>query len=113
MINTEEVIIEYLNKKLDGIQAYADIPFDRPEKFVVIEQTGGSGSIFRSESQLAISCFASTRYEACELAGIVHECLYDAADECKDIARVVLTLPYNFPLEELCRYQFSAQITTI
>lgn len=113
MINTEAVLIDFLQSKLSSIDVYAEVPTTRPEQFVTIEQTGGSGTLFKSEPQLVIGCWAQSRYQASELAKTVHEYLYDAADECKDIAKVQLNMPYNYPAEEMNRYQFSAQITTI
>lgn len=110
MINSEKVIISYLNSKW---KTYAQIPTDRPEQCVIVSTTGGTSNLFKADVQMAVKCLDTTEYKAAELAIDVCKYLQDAADKCEEIAKISCSVPYSFSLDGSPCYQFSIQLTTI
>lgn len=61
-MNIEETVIAWLNANLpEGWKASGDVPEDKPEKFVVVERTGGPVDVVRLERpELTIGYFHKT-----------------------------------------------------
>lgn len=80
MVNIEAAAIAAL--RAAGIEAYADVPRDRPEAFATVESLGGepmSGGFLASASVGAVA-WAGTRWEASELALRCRSALMGMAD---------------------------------
>ena len=65
-MDVEAVVARHLAKELD-IQAVLEVPVDRPDTFLCVEQTGGGGR-FIQQISIDVDCWAQTRKEAQELA---------------------------------------------
>lgn len=115
MINVEATLIAYLNGILpDGVSAFADVPAQRPDTFVLVSASGGSSTLFTSTPMVTIQCWAPTKYLASELAYLVHSSLPDAADVRNNgITRVERGAPYDFSDGTQSRYQIVADVHTI
>lgn len=111
MINAEKALIEFLSGRLDA-PVYADVPDVRPERFVTVEQTGGSSGIYTAAPMIAVQCWAPTRFDASELAREAHDAIPDSV-EMDGIMHAECNAPYNFPDERCPRYQFVANLNTI
>lgn len=112
MLNTEKTVIAYLAQEL-GIPVYADVPETRPKtRFITVEQTGGTSTLYTQRCSVAIQVWAKTRFEASELAQRVHDIMPNMV-VCDDVMHVETGVPYNFPLQDSPRYQIIAEVTTI
>ena len=71
-MDAERIVVDYLKPLLGGVLPYYDVPADRPESFVVVEQTGGRVSDIVVETPTVdIQCWAVSRSTAASLAGDV------------------------------------------
>ena len=109
MVNVEAEIIAFLTEALDPVPVYADVPKVKPGEFVTVELAGGDSGMFDQSATLIIQSWAQTRYDASELARIVNEVLFDAADADNGIAHVTCNHPYNYP-DDMPRYQMVAEV---
>lgn len=106
-MDAEAYIIAYLGGALN-VPVSADVPADRPEAFVTVEQTGASYSdhALLERPSLAIQSWAGTRYEAAALARRVHELMVGLRYAGGPVCHVSATGPYNFPSPDgIARYQ--------
>lgn len=63
----EKILLDHLNEKLTP-PVYMERPVDPPEKFVLLERTGGSTSNhITGEGTFAIQSYAPSLYQAAEL----------------------------------------------
>lgn len=67
-MDIEAVIARRIKSKL-GCNAYLEVPENAPDLFIVVERTGGGGSMLEA-TQLDIDCYAgkNQRKAACALA---------------------------------------------
>jgi len=67
-VNIEAVLIEWLSARL-SIAAYADVPNERPRRFLTVERVGGGGeSPVVDRPRVAVQCWAESRALAADLA---------------------------------------------
>ena len=59
----EAVIIEYLEKEL-GVETYAEIPDEKPKKFIVVEKIDGGRINQIDASTLSVYSYGETLYDA-------------------------------------------------
>lgn len=112
MMDAEAHVIAYLAGAL-GVPVSADVPRDRPDEFVTVEQVGaayGDHAIVGTPS-LAIQSWAPTRYLARQLAGRVHDAMMALPGEHGPVTHVSPTGPANFPTSEHPRYQGTYTLT--
>ena len=97
-MDAARVAVDFLNASGVGATAYYDVPEDRPESFVVVEQTGGSRSD-RVARTLAVDCdcWATSRRDASLLADAVADALERMPDELDNVFWVSVTTVYNNP----------------
>jgi len=61
MMTIESILISWLNTNVEGWEAFGDIPEEKPEKFIVVERTGGSVNSVRIERpEITISFYHKT-----------------------------------------------------
>ena len=90
----EKVLFDYLNSKLD-VPVYLERPANPPEKFVVIERTGGKQEDLINRATIAVQSIARTLYETVGLSDMVIMAMNDAI--ClPEIGSVYLNSVYNF-----------------
>lgn len=70
IMTIESKLISWLNANVDGWEAFGDIPEEKPEKFIIVERTGGPVDSVRIERpEVTISFFHKTSSsEAAEVA---------------------------------------------
>lgn len=95
-----------------GIQAVLEIPDPRPDEFISVEMTGGSGDRFMRRATLAVQSWAKTRRRAAEIAGMVEAAAPDIADE-PNVFRAVANGSYRWPDPDSGheRYQTTVELT--
>ena len=79
MLAIEATLVAYLYETL-GVEAFAEVPKDYPDRFVTVERTGGSSEIHGAIDRpvVAVQSWAGSAFEAEELARQVDEALLDA-----------------------------------
>lgn len=117
MANAEVLLVDWLNANPStarlNIEAFLDVPEDRPERFITVERTGGPGDWIRDSPLLAVQVWALHRYEAGDLAEAVAKALREAV-ALPNVARVRVNSLYNFPDPESRqpRYQIVLELVT-
>lgn len=89
-MDIERVVAKHLMDTI-GIRTVLEIPKERPDEFVSVEMTGGSGSRFVRHAVLAVQSWAKTRKRAAEMARSVEMAVYDLVDE----ANIFDAMPIN------------------
>lgn len=97
-MDAARIAVDFLNASGLGATAYYDVPSDRPESFVVVEQTGGSRSELVART-LAVDadCWAATRRGAALLADAVADALERMPDELDNVFWVSVSSVYSNP----------------
>lgn len=97
-MDAARIAVDFLNASGVGATAYYDVPSDRPESFVVVEQTGGSRSELVART-LAVDadCWAATRREAALLAVAVADAMERMPDELDNVFWVSVSSVYSNP----------------
>lgn len=102
----EVVLADYLKEHLT-VPVYMEIPENMPDKFVVLEKTGGGMEDHIFESTFAIQAYAMSMYEAaCMNEDIKGWMLYGQTPE--EIAGVRLNSDYNYTDTTTKRYRYQA-----
>lgn len=96
MVNIEALIISWLNGQALGAVAFADIPADRPQRFITVERTGGGRDRFIDRPQTVVQVWADSRAEASELANTVAAALQGMI-ALPEVGRVTVESVVNFP----------------
>lgn len=114
-MNAEVVAVDWFNADaaLKGVplEAFMDIPADRPGRFITVERTGGGDERWRGLPTLAVQVWAQYRYEAADLAALVVGSLRRMV-ALPNVARVEVQNVYNFPDPDSgqVRYQVTADL---
>lgn len=104
----EECIRDYLSEKLSN-PVFMEIPKkDIPDKFYLIEKTGGSISNHIKNSTLTIQSYAPSLYEASTLNEMLKYCMEYHAIELSEIVSINLDGDYNFTDSTTKRYRYQA-----
>ncbi len=93
-----------------GVKAFLEVPADRPDEFITVEQTGSSeGRV--SRVSLAVQAWAKTRKRAMEIAQAASAAVYDL-DELDNVFGPEVESIYRFPDPDsrMARYQLGAVI---
>ena len=78
-MDIEEVVGKFLLNKT-SIKTFLEVPADKPEEFLSVEQTGG-GRSFLEPAQLDVACWAKTRKRAKAISRLVQSVIPDLDDE--------------------------------
>lgn len=111
MVNIEAKAIAAL--RAAGIDAYADVPPTRPERFATVELSGGAPEKggWLATAGVDVQAWAPTRYAASELSLACRDAAVAALEADPDVLAVEANVPYLFKSEEgLPRYQFTLDI---
>ena len=106
----EETIIFYLTG--NNINAYAEVPKDPPDEFVIIERTGGGRVNMIDNARIAIQSYATSLYAAAQLDETVKNLMVDIT-ALGSVCSCRLSASYNFtdPSTKRYRYQSIFDIT--
>ena len=105
-MNIEQVIIKHLTAALD-VPVKADVPKNRPERFVTVERVGGQLAYYVFDhADIAVQAWAPTRHEASELIELADTAMHRIT-EITNITKVARNSITNFPDpdDKLSRYQ--------
>lgn len=108
-MNIEEAVISHL--RTGGLDAYADVPAERPASFVTVERTGGEASVRIDRPTVAVQAWGPSRHEACELM-LAADALMRELTGNASVCRVKRGSMYNFPDESQARYQAVYEIVS-
>ena len=111
MMDVERVVAERLMEST-GVRAVLEVPEDRPDEFVSVEMTGGSGDRFMRTASLAVQSWAQTRRRAAEISRLVEAATPGLTEE-PNIFRAVANGTYRFPDPNSgqARYQTNVELT--
>lgn len=109
--DAERLVAAHLAGAL-GVTCVLEVPPKRPEEFVTVELTGGSGSRHTRDVTLAVQSWAQTRKQAAGLAMSVEEACLTLTDE-PQVFSAVPTQTYRFPDPDSKqeRYQTTLEMT--
>lgn len=102
----ETTIIEYLSKQIN-VKVVAELSLDAPDRYVLIEKTGGSRENFINKATIAIQSYAESMYEAASLNELV-KCAMDNITILPDVSSAELNSDYNFTDTAKKKYRYQA-----
>lgn len=113
-VNVEALLIAALNAVTTLPEAFPDVPGTRPAAFITVERVGGGYADVRDLPMVAVQCWAGSRFEASELAGVVAGELRNLAHVHPQVGRVGIESVVNFPDPDSkqARYQVTATLVT-
>lgn len=113
-MDIEAAIIAYLTERLEGVKVYADVPEEKPDKFVTVERTGGNMENRLDHPRVAIQAWATRRYVASALMADVDRFMCDMPLYVEDVMGCSRDTTYNWPDPDsrMPRYQGIYLLTT-
>lgn len=107
----EQIIREYLEQKIQ-VPAFLEVPVNPPNRFILIERTGGGAGQLLCSPMIAIKSYDASLLEAAQLNERVKAAMGQLA-ELDQICSVKLNTDYNFtnPATKQYRYQAVFDIT--
>ena len=102
----EKVILDYLDGALDA-PVFTEMPVPRPQRFHLIQQTGGGARDRLYTALIAVQSYAESRYEA----GLLQDAVLAAMDGLPgrpEIAGCRLNAAYPFPDTDEKTHRFQA-----
>ena len=112
MMDVERAVAQRL-MDATGITAVLEVPEERPDEFISVEMTGGTGDRFIRGASLAVQSWAQTRRRAAEIARMVEQAVPAIPDAEQNVVRAVATGSYRRPDPESGqpRYQTNVELT--
>ncbi|QWT18098.1 hypothetical protein KPC83_02925 [Collinsella sp. zg1085] len=110
-MDLERMVALHLEQAL-GVNVMLEVARERPDEFILVEQTGAVGTRFVRRIGFAIQAWAHSRRRAYELISKVEDVVFDLMDE-PVVFGVELGSTYRWadPESRQERYQTSIQIT--
>lgn len=102
----EMTVVEYLSTTL-SVPAYMEMPEKAPERFVLVEKTGGFVENHIYSATLAIQSYAGSMYEAASLNEVVKKAM-DNIIVLDAVSRSKLNTDYNFTDTTKKKYRYQA-----
>lgn len=102
----EEIVLNYLDSVLE-VPAYMEMPEDKPERYVLMEKTGGSVEDLIYSATFAIQSYAKSLYDA----AVLNENVKKAMDNISALDSVMsskLNSDYNFTDTTKKEYRYQA-----
>jgi len=90
----EKRIIDYLGECLD-VPVYGEQPEDKPDRYIIVEKTGGGGDRFIARCMMAVFCHAESLEEAAVLNTQMIGRMFEAIS-IPQISKVELNTESNF-----------------
>lgn len=103
----EKTVLDYLSAQLSPVPVYMETPEGPPEKYVLIEKTGGSMHDQIWTATLAVKSIASTLYDAASLSDSVIKKMLDIV-AAEDVSACSLNSNYNFTDTRTKKYRYQA-----
>lgn len=102
----EATVIAYLNNRIN-VSVYAEMPENKPDKFIIVEKTGSSRVNRVNHATIALQSYAPSMLEASELNEEVKEVM-DGIIILSNISSSRLNSDYNFTNSADKRYRYQA-----
>lgn len=102
----EQILLDYLLDQL-AVPAYLERPADPPERYVLIEKTGGSQRNLLKSATLALQSHAESLYQAALLNEEVKGAMENAV-ALPEISSAKLNSDYNFTDTTTREYRYQA-----
>lgn len=101
----EKTVLDFLSERLP-VPVWMDIPPNPPQRFVLLEKTGGHEEDGLSYATLAVQSYGPALWDALQLNKMIKNAMQDL-DELPSICRVELNNDYHFsdPAMRQRRYQ--------
>ena len=102
----EETIRNFLMESIPK-PVYIDVPANPPAERIVIERTGGGMEEHIRNAQIAIQCYAETRYKAAELHELVMWAM-PSLIELDSVSACYLNAEYDFTDTSTKEYRYQS-----
>ena len=102
----EEILLNYLSGCL-SVPVYTEESDDMPERYVLIDKTGGGGNAYMKEATVAIQSYAESLCEAATLNEQVKEKMYMII-ELDNISKCSLNSDYEYTDTSRKKYRYQA-----
>jgi hypothetical protein len=116
-VNSETLLIGLLNAddaiQQDGIEAFPEIPEDRPPRFLTVERTGGQRTPLMDYPTWAVQCWGSDREDASTLADLVADRIATGLVLDGRVASLDVTSSYNFPDPDSGQARYQLVVTGV
>ena len=101
----EKIVLDFLSERLP-VPVWMEIPPNPPERFVLLEKTGGGSEEGLCSATLAVQSYGKTLWDALQLNHVVKKMMAQL-DELDSICKVDLNNDYHFsdPAMKQRRYQ--------
>lgn len=103
----EKIVYDYLTAQFPNVPVVMEIPETMPERFILIEKTGGGRSNYLYTVTFAIQSYADSLYEAATLNEDVKQAMFDII-ALNEITRIQLNSDYNFTDTSVKKYRYQA-----
>lgn len=97
-----------------GVPCFAEIPDERPARFVSVERTGGPTYLYKDEPNLAVQAWAASDADAYALALAARAALLGLWQRAPQVCRAAVGSTYRFPDPDsrAHRYQIDVYLVT-
>ncbi|GAA5348272.1 hypothetical protein [Streptococcus uberis] len=102
----EIIIFDYLNKHLT-VPTFTEHQDAEPERFVLIDKTGGGKNNHLVNSTIVIQSYAESKYQASLLNEQVKS-IMEKIDELAEISGIELNSDYDFTDQQTKRHRYQA-----
>ena len=102
----EKIVLEYLKVALT-VPVYPEKPDKAPDRYVLIEKTGGSSENFVYSDTIAIQSYAESLYEASKLNEEVKKAMSKIVS-LDSVGKAKLNTDYNFTDTAKKKYRYQA-----
>lgn len=102
----EKIVLDYLNNTL-RVSAFMEKPANPPEKYVLLEKTGGSSENYIKSATIAIQSYAGSLFDAATLNEEVKAAM-DNIVILNDVMGCDLNSDYNFTDTTKKQYRYQA-----
>lgn len=103
----EVLLYNYLNNAGLSAHVYTEQPPEKPERFFLMEKTGGIVTEHITESTIAIQSLAESMYEAASMNEEI-KTVMEQAINLPDISRVEINSDYNYTDTATKKYRYQA-----
>lgn len=102
----EKILLDYLNNTL-SVSAYMEKPANPPEKYVLLERTGGSSENYIKSATFALQSYADSLFDAATLNEEVKAAM-DNIVVLNEVMSAELNSDYNFTDTTKKQYRYQA-----
>lgn len=95
MLDVTKAVISWLRK--NNVDAYVEVPRDRPSNFCVVQRTGGGKIGVKCSPTVAVDCWAATQIEANLFGNKVEQMLIDIPDGIDNVFTCEINSFYENP----------------